>query len=189
MNWIRITSVALFIVALSMLGYFVYRIKYRLDEEKRIKRIERTVIDKLMLIRDAEVAYRTVNGQYTSDWDKLIEFVRNGEFYITERKETIITLDYGADSLVVGIDTLGTTPVYDSLFNESVRFQLENLPYLPHNREMKFEIFADKITKGGVTVDVFEVKDSDPVDPRRIKNENPLRVGSRTDVTTAGNWE
>jgi hypothetical protein len=55
----------------------------------------------------------------------------------------------------------------------------------------KFDIFADKINRSGVTVDVFEVKDPNPVNPERRKNNNEkaLRVGSRTDVTIAGNWE
>ena len=43
-------------------------------------------------------------------------------------------------------------------------------------------------------VDVVEVRDVAPVNPNRneeneAKNRKPLRFGSRTDVTTAGNWE
>lgn len=162
-----------------------------MDEERRIKGIEASVINKLKLIRDAEIAYRSVNGKYTSDWDQLISFVDTGRFFITERKETIITLDYGADSVYIEIDTLGTTPVYDSLMgnNKYPNLKLERISYLPHNATKQFELFADKITKGGISVDVFEAKDTDPVNPKRIKAENPLRVGSRTEVTTAGNWE
>ena len=43
-------------------------------------------------------------------------------------------------------------------------------------------------------IDVIEVRDTDPVDPTRKedndgRNRKPLRFGSRTDVTTSGNWE
>ena len=114
-----------------------------------------------------------------------------GVLYITERKETIIQLDYGADSVYVEIDTLGSVPVMDSLFASD--FQVDRLPFVPDS-ENKFLIWADKINKSGVMVDVIEVIDPEPVDPTRledneIKNRKPLRFGSRTDVTTAGNWE
>jgi pyruvate/2-oxoglutarate dehydrogenase complex dihydrolipoamide acyltransferase (E2) component len=67
---------------------------------------------------------------------------------------------------------------------------LSRLPYVP-GTNTKFDIFADKINRSGVTVDVFEVKDPKPVNPERRANNNEkaLRVGSRTDVTIAGNWE
>ncbi len=69
---------------------------------------------------------------------------------------------------------------------------IRNLPYLPGSKsQKKFEMFAGKILKGNVTVDVFEVTDTEPVNPKRKKNKNEraLRVGSRVDVSTSGNWE
>jgi hypothetical protein len=67
---------------------------------------------------------------------------------------------------------------------------ISRLAYIP-GTEKKFDIFADKINRSGVWIDVFEVKDVSPVNPERRKNNNEkaLRVGSRTDVTIAGNWE
>ena len=32
------------------------------------------IIDKLKLIRSAQIAYQSVKGEYTSDWDELINF-------------------------------------------------------------------------------------------------------------------
>jgi len=69
---------------------------------------------------------------------------------------------------------------------------IESLAYLPESkRNAKFELYAGKVTKGNVVVDVFEAKDTSPVNParRKNKNENALRVGSRTEVSVAGNWE
>jgi uncharacterized protein (UPF0333 family) len=69
---------------------------------------------------------------------------------------------------------------------------INNLPYLPESEtNEKFELFAGKITKGNVVVDVFEAVDTNPVNPsrRKNKNENALRVGSRTEVSVSGNWD
>lgn len=193
MNLTKILTIGFIVISLG-LAYFLYdSIKEDINEEARIKKIEDRIIDKLKMIREAEIAYQAVHGNYTSDWDKLISFIDTGRIYITQRSEEIITLDYGADSVNVIIDTLGTVSVKDSLFSADryPNFQSEKLPYIPGNEDKKFDIYADEIDKSGVTVDVFEVRDPEPVNPAR-KGElgrGPLRVGSRTEVTTAGNWE
>lgn len=193
MNQTKILSIVFFVIALG-LGYYLYdRIKFKIDEEDRIARIERSIIEKLRMIRDAQVAYQAVHREYTDDWDELINFIQTGNIYITQRRETIIPLDYGADSVVVEIDTLGAVPVRDSLFNERryPNFNVQRLPYIPGS-DQKFELYAGKIERqGGTQVDVFEVRDVAPVNPKRRvnNNERALRVGSRTEVTTSGNWE
>ena len=55
-------------------------------------------------------------------------------------------------------------------------------------------MWSGKIEKGGVMVNVVEVRNPKPVDiNRRESNEanihKPLRFGSRISITTAGNWE
>ena len=196
MNVTRIVTIALFVVAIGLAYYLFSRIKFAIDEEKRIARQEQTVIAKLSLIREAELAYLAVHGKYTSNWDSLSNFMENGIFYITQRSEEIITLSYGADSIIVHIDTLGTVGVFDSLFSKAryPNLDLGRLKYIPGTDNKVFDLFADEIVKGGVTVDVVEVRDTAPVNPNRketneARNRQPLRFGSRTEVTTAGNWE
>jgi hypothetical protein len=226
--------------------------------------VPESIIQKLQLIRDTEVAYQMVHGKYTSNWDSLISFLDSGTIYITERKEEIIQKEYGAEEVIVHIDTVGMMDAKEYVFTElnlvtagdtgvitninfevgdniTKNYQLFNLqteeklfkvrspyegkvtkiyiregqrvnkgdniadivkykypeeiditrlPYVP-GTNTKFEIFADEINRSGVTIDVFEVKDPNPVNPDRRKNNNEkaLRVGSRTDVTIAGNWE
>ncbi|CAN5578946.1 hypothetical protein BH23BAC1_BH23BAC1_39370 [soil metagenome] len=190
MNLTKILSIVFFVIAIGMAYYLIDRINYAIQEEDRIARAERSVIQRLQMIRDAQIAYQAVHRQYTDDWNALLRFVEEGRIFITQRRETIIPLEYGADSVVVQIDTLGSVPVKDSLFNERryPNFSLERMPYIPGS-DKRFELFADKITRGGVRVDVFEARDVDPINPRRRERDNPLRVGSRTEVTTAGNWE
>ncbi len=191
MNITKILTVVFYLVSIGLAYFLISGISHDIEQEKLINSIELKVIDKLMQIRDAEISYQVSNGVFTSDWDKLVNFVDTGRIYITERKETIITLDYGADSVVLQIDTLGSVPVIDSLFSSD--FDIKRLPFVPDS-DKKFLLWADKINKSGVMVDVIEVVDPDPMDPTRhedneIKNRKPLRFGSRTDVTTAGNWE
>jgi len=201
MNVVSKIFTVVFIVSSLVLAWFLFSsIKSSIDKEKRIQFLEGKIVDKLVMIRDAQDAYKSVQGQYTSDWDKLINFIDTGSFYIIDRKETIITLDYGADSIYVQLDTIGTKSVLDSVFSSAKypKFDLRALPYVPIGEpgweNLKFEMWADKIDKSGVLVDVVEVWNPKPWDETRKDDETrnsrrPLRFGSRTNVSTAGNWE
>jgi len=197
MTTTRILTFVFAIVSLGLAYYLYYVIDSSISEAKRIQRMETAIIDKLKMVREAQLAFKAVNSQYTSDWDALLAFIDTGNFYIVERTETIITLEYGADSTYVQIDTLGTVLVKDSIFgpDKYPNFQLSQLPYVPGvNPPVKFNLWADKITKAGVLVDVVEVVNPQPVNPERdeeseYNTKKPLRFGSRSSVTTAGNWE
>ena len=197
MSKTKIISVVMLVVWVCLAVFLVYSIKSSIDEKERIASAEARIIEQLKMIRDAETAYMQVYGQYTSDWDKLLAFIDTGSFYLTEKSETIISLPYNQDSIVVNIDTLGTRPVMDSLFSASKwpKFNLQTLPFVPGSEPAtKFVIWADKITKAGLLVNAIEVKNPVPVDPNRDEDSEyntrkPLRFGSRISVTTAGNWE
>lgn len=268
----RILSIFFMLVAIALGAYLVLRIKTTIDEAKNIKDSEALIIQKLMLIRDAEKAYQSVYGVYTDNWDTLINFIENGMYPITKRTEYIIELAYGADSSVVEIDTIEIIPVRDYIFEkkhnvyvaadgtfgeyfvtdnqyivkgskiygmtnsitekythqiskeggrvhdivEMTKGQpitkgqllfimteelydpntdISQLPYIPlSDPPQKFGIYAEKIERNRLMVNVIEVRDIAPKNPQRseeneINNKKPLRFGSRTEVTTAGNWE
>ncbi len=197
MHKTKIISSVVLVVWVILAGYLVYSIKSSISEKERIATLEVRIIEQLQMIRDAENAFLAVNGQYTNDWDKLLAFVDTGRFYLTERTEQIFQLAYGIDSVLVTIDTLGTVLVKDSLFTADKwpGFSLETLPIVPGvTPETRFTIWADRIIKGGVEVNVIEVANPRPVDLSRDEDSEynirkPLRFGSRTNVTTAGNWE
>ena len=196
MSKTKIFSYATLVVALLLGYYLYYSISSKIEDDNRIKTVEANVIDKLKMIREAQLAYKSVNGQFTSDWNKLVDFVKDGKIYLVEKREIIIPRQYGGDSIYVQVDTLGSVPVRDSLFNETIypNFVADNLPVIPGSGGKKFEMFADKVEKGGNMVDVVEVKDIAPVNPKRKESNEililkPLRFGSRTEVTTSGNWE
>lgn len=197
MDRTKVLSLVFFVVAIGLAFYLIWSIRFSIKEEERIARAEDQIIQQLKLIREAEIAYLSVNGQYTSDWDNLINFIDSGNFYLIERTEKVFQLSYGADSISVTIDTLGTVPVKDSLFtvDKWPNFSLSTFAYVPGvDPATKFNLWADRITKGGVDVNVIEVFNPSPVDPDRdeeseYNTRKPLRFGSRTSVTTAGNWE
>lgn len=260
----RVLSIFFLVVAIVLAGVLVRNIKSKIDEDKRIERQENLVINKLKMIRDAQIAFLASNGKYTGSFDTLISFIDTGSIYITQRREEIEMLAYGTENVTVHVDTIGEVSVNDSIFvvreplnslavgtiqdlnmseggvirrgdvvatilsgtGKTVRVRapynatierlsvkegqqvkvnttlarlasarisdLNNLPYLPESENNeKFELFAGKVTKGNVVVDVFEARDPRPVNPlrRKNKNEKALRVGSRTEVSVAGNWE
>lgn len=194
MNSTKILTYVFLAVAIGLAVYLVNLIYSDIEHKRQVAEIEAQVVDRLKIIRQAEIAYQAVHGQYTSDWDKLINFMKEGKLYVVEKKEEIVPLAYGADSLIVHIDTLDVVNVADSLFSKAKypNLVVDDLAIIPGSGK-KFDIFADKITKSGVTVDVVEVKDTAPYDRTRkedhnIKNRKPLRFGSRTEITTSGNW-
>ncbi|MEM7108087.1 MAG: hypothetical protein AAF519_07660 [Bacteroidota bacterium] len=269
MNVTKIVSIAFLIGSIGLGYYLVSSVKATIDERALIAEREEAVIEKLMLIREAQIVYQEVNGTYTSDWDKLIDFVENGEYPIIQKKERVVTLSYGADSSIITIDTLEIVPARERIFRESYNVNSANngifrnfrlavgeyatqgsgaytlnqngknvthkfknsgvvtniqdifegsqvmkgdllmtivankfdpntditrLAYVPGYDDVKFEIYAAEVDKSGSLVDVIEVKNPRPFDPTRdedneAKNKQPLRFGSKTDVTTSGNWE
>ena len=193
----KIFSIVFFVLAIILAVYLVYSIRFSIQEKDRIAAMEAEIIGQLKIIREAEIAYAAVNGTYTSDWDNLISFIDSGNFYIIEKIEKVFQLAYGADSISVTVDTLGTVAVRDSLFTTEKypNFDINRLAFVPGvTPDTKFLLWADRIKKGGVDVNVIEVVNPRPVDPNRdeeseYNTRKPLRFGSRTSVTTAGNWE
>ena len=192
----KIISISFLVLSLLLAGFLGNSIYESIDNADKISRMENQIKNKLMMIREAQIGYQAVNGQYTSDWDKLKNFVDSGQFFLTSRVETIYQLSYGADSVVVEIDTLGTVAVKDSLFSTSKfpDFDIATFSLVPGYDDIEFNMWADKIEKSNVRVDVVEVWNPKPFDPKRkedneARTKKPLRFGSRTSITTAGNWE
>jgi len=193
MNLTKILSIVFLLVALG-LGYMLYEsVDSVMEEEKRIARTEARIIEKLQMLREAQIAYHGAHGEYAGSWEELKNFIQNGDIYIVQRTETTNLLDYGEEEVTVTLDTLGAVPVMDSLFNESKYpdFNLEALAVVPGSGGQQFEFFANKIERSGRQIGVFEIRDPAPINPerRRNNNERALKVGSRTDASTSGNWE
>ncbi|GAB5525706.1 MAG: hypothetical protein Roseis2KO_35780 [Roseivirga sp.] len=196
MNLTKILTIVIFLGALAV-GYLLYdSIDSTIEKAKEIERVEDLVKAKLGMIRDAQIAYQGTYGDYADTWEKLIGYVDSGTIWLIERKETIEMLAYGAEKSTITYDTIGSKPVRDSLFKRSKypNFDPMKLPELPHAPGKYFSLYARDSVRSGVNVDYIEVVDTYPFDLTRtedaeIDNRRPLRFGSRTEISTAGNWQ
>ena len=203
-----VLQIVLWIVCV-LLGYMIYRSvtgPIEFDEIKKERYAE--VIDRLKDIRNAQEAYKSVNGRFSNDFESLIKFVDTGKYVITtQRDSSYMEYDknYGIDMLkeVKIIDTLGYIPVRDSLFAGSERYKdLMKVPHATNNET--FTMKADFLEQSGYRAPVFEAKvaksvilSDQPADLLTRENAqvsveevngNEIKVGSLTKVSTSGNW-
>lgn len=198
----------LFWILIILLGYSTFmsvygEIQFNQLKEKRYA----IVIEKLKDIRDAELAYRQVNGKFTDNFDELIQFIDNGKFTITQRRDTTVfdaelTKRFGGVTMtkeVVLIDTLGFVSVKDSLFGADTRYKtMMNVPVGKPNSKFTLEAgLLDKIPVFEASVDKAILLDGE--DENLIAKEKQvvavdgvngptLKVGSMVEVNTNGNW-
>jgi hypothetical protein len=166
------------------------------------------VIDKLKDIRNSQIAYKSVNGVYSDNFDSLINFIDSAQYTLIQKRDSsYMKYDrvYRIDMLkeIVVIDTLGFASVKDSLFGSSDRYKL--MAEVPIDGiDQMFAIKADVIDKNGYNVPVFEVrvsKDAILFDQNKdlLKQEKALMsvdgvngpdlvLGSMSEVSTNGNW-
>ena len=178
------------VVALVLAVNLFSGIYSKVEEQKAIERYERTIIDKLMAIRDAQKLYENTNGNYAGTWYRLLNFLDSGVLYIIDRKEIVIPLDYGVDSVVVEIDTLGYKTVRDSLFvdNKFMGYTLESLPLVPKSNK-PFALWVSELERSsGAFVELIEVRDTVSRTPNREQGherrvKQPLHFGSKKNVT------
>lgn len=167
------------------------------------------VIDRLKIIRKAQIAHKDVKGIFSNNFDSLIKFIDEGIFTLVEKRDSsYLEYDriYRIDMLreIIVIDTLGTVTVKDSLFKDSDEYK--SMAFIPVKgvEDSTFKIKSNIIDKNGYKVPVFEVKVSKNIvlfDQNRdlLKQENELIsvdgvngpdivLGSLSNVSTNGNW-
>ena len=166
------------------------------------------VINRLKIIRKAQIAHKDVKGFYANNFDSLVSFVENGIFTLIEKRDSsYLEYDrtYRIDMLreVVVVDTLGFVPVLDSLFKNDNSYKI--MSQVPvEGIDAEFGLKADIISKNGYRVPVFEVKVAKKIvlhdqNEDLLKQENEtisvdgvngaeIILGSMTEVSTNGNW-
>ncbi len=168
------------------------------------------VIDRLKDIRNAQIAYKSINGIYSDNFDSLINFVDTAQYTLIQKRDSSF-LEYNRtfriDMLkeVIVIDTLGFASVKDSLFGSSNRYKkMAQVPIEGPDGFSNFNIKSDVIKKGDYNVPVFEVSVSKDIvlwDQNKdlLKQEKGLMsvdgvngpnivLGSLTEVSSNGNW-
>ncbi len=93
MNLTKILSIGLFLVSIVLAGYLYVNINETIKFRESIAATEKQIIDKLAVIREAQVP-------------------------ITVRSEKITQLSYGQEEVEVIIDTIGYMPAKDKIFKK-----------------------------------------------------------------------
>lgn len=119
MNLTKILT-AVLLAASIFLAYKLYRsVQGTIEERELISSTETAIIEKLKLIREAEIVFHSVNGRYTANWDSLTNFIENGQVPILQRREVITQKSYGVEDVQVFIDTLGFVPAKERIFKKN----------------------------------------------------------------------
>ena len=191
----------LLLVVIIVLAYLVYEsvmrpVRFNQEVEKR----SAAVIQNLKDIRSAQMAFKNSYAKYTGSFDTLVDFLKNGEIAVVKMvpdpEDTTFTKTI--------TDTLGYIAVIDSLFGKRHEFDVNQLKYIPFTDNEVFGMEAGISEKGGVDVNVFEVKVHyrtfleglnrqmvvNLIAAREQIEKYPgLKVGSMEEASTDGNWE
>jgi hypothetical protein len=191
-------------VAILGLGYMLVdsiRQPIRFQQEQKV-RYDRT-INRLKDIRTAQLAYRSMHGEFAGNFDTLINFVKQDSFRVVRSIGDLDDSLAVAQGLIVR-DTIRVS-VKDSLFRAG--YPVDSLRYVPFTggREEFFLGAGNVMTGSGLEVKVFEASVHNDVllrgldrqlvinmNDERIKRDQfpGLRVGSLNETTNnAGNWE
>ncbi len=157
------------------------------------------VIERMKHIRSAELIYRSLHNKYTGSFDTLLSFLRTEKIpvvrMVPDPNDTTFTKTIS--------DTIDFVRVADSLLRNAT-YPIDSLPFIPFSGGEKFDLSAGKIDRGGVMVNVFELKApfikylkgldrqillNIVAGEEQINRFPGLKVGSMTEPSTDGNWE
>ena len=188
-------------IFLAVLLYNSIFAPIKFNREKAIR--YRAAVEKLIKIRDAQLAHKTIIGDFSPTFDSLYTFIDTAQFALVQRRDTsYIKYDpsYRIDKLVEETitDTLGFLSVKDSLFKEYNYRELDKVPFA---KASLFELKKAKVEKNAIMNPVFIAQVDKRVllhgmDDQLISEEihnyevkgPALKVGSLETVTTSGNW-
>ena len=200
-------------ISLVILGTFlVFKIydgimkPINFNKDKRV--IYTEVIKNLKIIREAELAFYKVNGNYSDDKKGLIQFIDTARFAITEVRDTVIQVNKGTRYQPVMVpvekrivDTIG----YEPVLNKFKYTNYKDMFSVPGIEGKQFELEIGLIEKiAGLKVPVFEARtekrdllkgkdislvkqEIEAIESDQIKGAF-VSVGSLSQATTGGNW-
>jgi hypothetical protein len=153
------------------------------------------VVDKLKEIRTAQEIYRSVTGEFASNFDTLNEVLKTGQIEFIALED-----DPDSDDPDVFIKTVSYKNAIDSI--RALDINLDSLRYVPMaSKGTEFTIAADTMTYQKTLVNVVEVgtlwktfmgpyadakysKYDNSYDPNKV-----LKFGNMNAPNVTGNWE
>lgn len=170
----------LLLVLICFLAYQVYEaIAGPVRYKKEVVKNEAIIIERLELLKTAQMAYKDVHGQFTGSFDTLIDFMENGQL------EVVISHGSLDDSTSNFYQETKNVGVKDSLFAD---IDIPNVRYVPFLENVEFIMNAGHTEKSGVMLPTFEIKDPQPFSKDRRREGNPLKVGDLSAANYNGNW-
>ena len=158
LNIVKVVFLGL-IVVVAYMNYDSVQSKIELTQTVKDRNV--VVQQRLEQVRDAQVEYKKVRGEYAGSFDQLIDFLKNDSLIqvkaIGEVPDSLLGRE--AEALAMGIITRDTTkiPVRNVLFAENFDQVVDSMKYVPFSGGKEFVIRAGEIEKGLVKVKVFEV--------------------------------
>ncbi len=191
-------------LVLAALAIFVaYMVWDSIDSKivltETVEKRNKVVQERLEQIRDAQVEYKKVRGEYANSFDKLKDFLMNDSIVQVKMEGEVpdSLLGQEAKALEMGIIKRDTTkiPVKNELFKDNFDAIVDSMMYIPFSGGKQFAIRAGEVEKGKVKVKVFEVvahltdiyKGLD-TDNEGYDMKDSLMIGSMAEPTTNGNW-
>ncbi|MEN8886053.1 MAG: hypothetical protein ABF246_06650 [Winogradskyella sp.] len=192
------------------LGYLTFMSVYKEIQFNQLKdKRYKVVIEQLIDIRDTQLAYKEVNGEYASSFEKLIKFVDSAKVPITQRRDSTV-LDEERTKAFGGVETMKTITLIDTLDYYSVKDSLWKGPDQNRYKTMmnvsvgkagaKFKLESGKLDDISVFA-VYATKQDilDGEDQYLIEKEKQafsvagvkgptVKIGSMEEVNTNGNW-
>lgn len=207
-------NVGLLLVAV-FLGYMLYKsIMKPITFKKEFEERSLLVQQKMLLIRNAEIAYLDTYDKYMGDFDTLINFIKNDSLKVVKsygvvpdsiylksksRQEAELT---AIKLQIISRDTIKIS-VKDSLFRN---YDVDTLCFIPYtNLTEKFQLRASILkTLSNSIRPVFELKVHNNSFTKGLNEQEVINlnsaardndefpgfiIGSLIEVTTAGNWD
>lgn len=197
-------------VAAVLFTFRIYRIIMEPIEFQNIRdKRYSSVIEQLEQLREAQLAFKNEYGMYATEISTLVDFVKNAEVTIVERKDSsfmqynkVYQTDMLKDTIIYRV--IGSASALTKLRNQREDlfpedFNADNLLTIKYSQDSTFKMGTAEVEKNGVKVPVFEIKASNKAIfgdvlgqygnyIKRLKT-NELIVGSLTEPTLSGNWK
>lgn len=138
-------------------------------------------------IRDLQMHFKTNNKRFAKNFGELRQFLDTDTFTVTFLKE----VGFNAKNEPIYDTSYAYTPVQDSL--KLTDSKIASIGAMPFSNNKEYALNAGDLTKGKITVQVFEVKamyedflhdlDASQYDPK-----DDFHIGSMYEASYAGNW-
>lgn len=179
----------------------VYERQFGSKDTTKISLNQRSIRQRLIDIKDAQVMYKQMHNHYADNFDTLIAFVKFDSIPVihSEHDKDDTTYTKTIDRIV------RYDKVLTELFGTRENFYPDSLCFIPYSKDnsAKFELEAGFVARSGVKVPVFEARAKYEdylwdLDQQRVRNlaaeaeeydKYPgLKIGAMTEPSLNGNW-